>query len=126
MRSVLVVDDHVDLSEMVQYVLTHEGYRVILAHDTRSAISAAMRELPHLILLDVMLPDRDGVEMVRSLSKQEDTRNTPVVFLTDLISDKGAAGENNMVVDGETYPVLSKAIGQELLLERIKYFVENG
>ncbi len=126
MRSVLVVDDHIDLSEMVQYILTHEGYRVILAHDSRSALLAAARELPSLILMDIMLPDRDGAQTVRMLREREETKDIPVVFLTALASDESTGAENLIVVDGKTYSMLSKALGRDELLKRIKYFVENS
>ena len=126
MRSALVVDDHVDLSEIVQYILTHEGYRVILAHDVHSALIAAARELPHLILMDVTLPEQDGAQIVRTLRQQEDTQNTPVVFLTSSVNDESAWDEQRMPVDGKTYPVLSKTMGREELLKRIKSFVESN
>jgi two-component system OmpR family response regulator len=79
MKHVLVVDDEARIREVVQYALAREGFRVSLAEDGKSALELAAREAPDLVVLDVMLPDIDGLEVCRSLRRQ---CQTPVLFLS--------------------------------------------
>ena len=79
MKHVLVVDDEARIREVVQYALAREGFRVTLAVDGQSALDLAARESPDLIVLDVMLPDIDGLEVCRCLRRRS---QTPILFLS--------------------------------------------
>lgn len=79
MKHVLVVDDEARIREVVQYSLAREGFRVSLAADGQSALALAARELPDLVVLDVMLPDIDGLEVCRSLRR---SCQAPILFLS--------------------------------------------
>jgi|ERR1041384_296764 two-component system alkaline phosphatase synthesis response regulator PhoP len=81
MKTVLVVDDEKDILDLIKYNLEKEGYSVLQARNGRAALDLARQE-PHLILLDIMLPEFDGLEVLRRLKKDEKTRRIPVVFLT--------------------------------------------
>ncbi len=81
MKTVLVVDDEKDILDLIRYNLEKEGYSVLLARTGRAALELARQE-PHLILLDIMLPELDGLEVLRRLKKDEKTRRIPVMFLT--------------------------------------------
>ena len=77
---VLVVDDEETLSELVGLALRYEGWDVRAAADGLSAIAAAREFRPDLVVLDVMLPDIDGLEVLRRL--RADIERMPVLFLT--------------------------------------------
>jgi two-component system, OmpR family, response regulator len=77
---VLVVDDEDNITFLLSSALRHFGYAVEVAADGRSALQQARQQAPELILLDVMLPDVDGFEVLRRL--RGDGINTPVLFLT--------------------------------------------
>jgi len=62
---ILIVDDEDDILEFVSYNLRKEGYRVFIANNGRDAIKTAKEHLPHLIILDVMMPEMDGIETCR-------------------------------------------------------------
>ena len=81
-KKILIVDDEPDILEFLQYNLRKEGYQVITASDGQQAIQVAEREKPHLILLDIMMPEMDGVEACRLLRSRKEFDDTPIAFLT--------------------------------------------
>jgi diguanylate cyclase (GGDEF)-like protein len=87
---ILVVDDDRDIARFVELNLTLEGFEVEVAHDGAQALEMATANPPDLILLDVMMPVVDGVEVVRRLRAQTSTASVPVVMLTakSLSADK--------------------------------------
>lgn len=76
---ILVVDDEKPIAEILKFNLEKEGYEVICAHDGNDAIELAEKENPDLILLDIMLPGKDGNEVCREIRK---TQNMPIIMLT--------------------------------------------
>lgn len=79
---ILVVEDEPEIQELIRYNLTREGYRVCLATSGEEALAAVRRDPPDLILLDLMLPGVDGLEVCRRLKGDPATRAIPVVILT--------------------------------------------
>ena len=79
---VLVVDDEPDILDLLDYNLSKEGYKVKTASNGKKAVSMAAKFLPDLILLDIMMPNQDGVETCRQLRENPDLYNTFIVFLT--------------------------------------------
>ena len=77
---VLVVDDEPGITDLVAMVFRYEGLKVEVAHGGREALAIAAAFRPHLVVLDVMLPDLDGFEVLRRLSTDHD--RVPVIFLT--------------------------------------------
>ncbi len=81
-KTVLIIDDEKDLLELVGYNLEKEGFVVREAADGESGLTAAVRELPDVIILDLMLPGIDGLEVCRSLRSNERTARIPLIMLT--------------------------------------------
>jgi signal transduction histidine kinase/CheY-like chemotaxis protein len=81
-ESILVVDDIVPALEMLSRLLSNNGYNVLKAQNGRDAIAIAKSKLPDLILLDVMMPEMSGHEVMIHLSEDSTTRNIPVIFVT--------------------------------------------
>ena len=79
---VLVVDDDSDIVELLEYNLIKEGYSVLTASNGKKAIEIAKTFLPDLILLDIMMPQLDGIETGRILRQNPDIKNTYILFLT--------------------------------------------
>jgi two-component system phosphate regulon response regulator PhoB len=90
---ILVVDDEEDLLELVRYNLVKHGYQVECVGTGEDALKSARREPPDLIVLDLMLPAVDGLEVCRRLKSEPKTRDVPIVMLT-------AKGEDADVVAG--------------------------
>jgi two-component system alkaline phosphatase synthesis response regulator PhoP len=79
---ILIVDDEDDILEFVGYNLRKEGYIVITANNGNGAIKKATEHIPHLIILDVMMPEMDGIETCRELRLNPDLNNTIITFFT--------------------------------------------
>jgi two-component system phosphate regulon response regulator PhoB len=80
--TVLVIDDEKDLIELVQYNLQREGFEVLEARDGESGLSAARQHKPDLILVDLMLPGLDGLDVCRQLRGDPRTARIPLIILT--------------------------------------------
>lgn len=82
MERVLIVDDDPDIQRLVSYNLTQAGFQVSAAASGRTALESVQKQSPDLIILDVMLPDIDGLEVCRTLRNHDNTRRIPIVMLT--------------------------------------------
>jgi two-component system phosphate regulon response regulator PhoB len=115
-ESILVVDDEEDILELVNYNLTREGYNVSCAETGDQALKMARADMPDLILLDLMLPGTDGLEVCKILKNDPRTTSVPIVMLT-------AKGEEADIVTGlelgaDDY--VTKPFSPRVLLARIK------
>lgn len=81
-HKVLVVDDDPDIVELLEYNLEKEGYEVATAANGKMAIETARSFIPELVVLDIMMPQMDGIETARQLRAIPDFRNTYILFLT--------------------------------------------
>ena len=81
-RTVLIVEDERSLAEVLAFNLESEGYEVVVAHDGRDGLSKARSLLPDLVVLDLMLPELDGMEVCRELRGNARTRGVRVLMLT--------------------------------------------
>lgn len=114
--TILLVDDEKDILEFVGYNLNKEGYNVLTASNGEDAIKIAKKEIPQLILLDVMMPGIDGIETCDRLRALEEMEDTLVAFLT-------ARGEDYSQVagfDAGADDYITKPIKPKVLLSRIK------
>ncbi len=90
---ILVVEDEKDIRELIHFNLFTKNYSVVLAADGEEAIDIASKELPNLILLDIMLPKKNGIDVCLQLKAMNATKNIPIIMLT-------AKGEEEDVVKG--------------------------
>ena len=81
-ETILVVDDDLDILELLKMYLEPEGYDIRTASDGESAVQSACMDPPDLILLDVMMPHKDGFQVIKELKSIEHTKNVPVILLT--------------------------------------------
>ena len=81
-EKILIVDDEQDIVDAIEYQLKREGFRVSTAGDGAKALALAQKELPDAIVLDLMLPEMDGLEVCRALRGQEKTKAIPILMLT--------------------------------------------
>jgi two-component system phosphate regulon response regulator PhoB len=82
MQRVLIVEDEVDIADLIMFNLQRSGYEVLKAHDGISGTETAIRERPDLIVLDLMLPGRDGYSVFREIRRDARTSRIPVIMLT--------------------------------------------
>jgi DNA-binding response OmpR family regulator len=79
---ILVVEDESNIAHAIQYNLEKEGYRVSRAGDGAQGLKLAQTQLPSLVVLDLMLPQMDGLEICRLLKREEKTKNIPILMVT--------------------------------------------
>lgn len=112
---ILIADDEPDILEFVSYNLVKEGYQVSTAKNGAEAIELAKKIKPHLILLDIMMPELDGVEVCRELRAHPDFKNTIIAFLTARSEDYSQIV--GFEVGGDDY--ITKPIRPRVLTSRI-------
>ncbi|MDZ7692092.1 MAG: response regulator transcription factor [Balneolaceae bacterium] len=115
-QTILVVDDEQDLLDLIEYNLKKEGFDVLKAEDGEEGIEVARKHKPNLVLLDIMMPKMDGLEVVEVMRNDEDLKRTPIIFLT-------ARGDEKTEVEGldkggDDY--ITKPISTTKLISRIK------
>ncbi|HKJ97718.1 MAG TPA: response regulator [Desulfotignum sp.] len=115
-ETILIVDDEEDIIELIKYNLKNEGYDIRTAFTGEQAIKIARQALPDLIVLDLMLPGIDGLEVTRFLKNSAQTKELPIVMLT-------AKGEESDIVTGlelGANDYISKPFSPKELLARIR------
>jgi len=118
---VLVIDDDKDILDLLQYNLEKEGYQVVTIHDAREAVEATAAFHPDLILLDIMMPHHDGIDICRQIREKEHLQDIAILFLTARVEEYtevaafGAGGDDFII----------KPIRPRALLMRIKTTLER-
>ncbi len=90
MAKILIVEDDPLISRMYQKIFTFEQYEVVGAPDGEAGLDSARKEKPTMILLDVMMPKMNGLEVLERLKADPETKDIPVVMLTNLAGEKDA------------------------------------
>ncbi|HEY0009978.1 MAG TPA: response regulator transcription factor [Tepidisphaeraceae bacterium] len=121
-KKILLVDDEKDLVEMMSFNLKRHGYEIITAYNGVDALSFAEKEVPDLIVLDVMMPGLDGTTVVRRLKADPKLARIPVVMLT-------AKSEETDVVVGLTLGAddyITKPFSMKILMARLNTVLRRG
>ncbi len=115
-EKILVIEDEHDIRELISYNLESEGYDIIKAATGTEGVELARKKLPDLVLLDIMLPDIDGLEVCRKLKRDDSTKDIPIIMLT-------AKSEDSDVISGlelgaEDY--ITKPFSPRVLVARLR------
>ncbi len=114
-RKILVADDEPDILEIVSYNLIKEGYQVFTAKDGNEAIEKAIEVHPDLIILDIMMPYKTGVDVCRVLRSQTAFKTTLIIFLTALNDDTTQI--ESLEMGGDDY--ITKPVSPKVLISRV-------
>lgn len=114
-KKILIADDEPDILEILEYNLTVEGFTVIKAKDGDEALHLAKQQQPDLIILDVMMPRKTGMEVCQILRSQADFANTLIIILTALNDE--ASHLKGFEVGADDY--VSKPISPKVLISRV-------
>ncbi|WP_026724446.1 response regulator transcription factor [Flavobacterium sasangense] len=120
---ILLVDDEQDILEIVGYNLSQEGYQIVTASNGKEAIAKAKKEHPHLIIMDVMMPEMDGMEACENIRKIPELQDTIITFLTARSEDYSqVAGFDAGADDYIAKPIKPKVLVSKVqaLLRRLK------
>ena len=118
--AILVVDDDRRLAASIRRALAYEGYRVSLAEDGAGALRSARESLPDLVILDVMLPGMDGIEVCRRLRAGSET--LPIMMLTA----RDSVGDRVTGLDGGADDYLVKPFAYEELVARVRALLRRA
>ena len=113
---ILLVDDEPDIVEFLGYNLKKEGYTILTANNGKDAVEIAKKEIPHLIVLDVMMPDMDGIETCRELREQKNLQDVLIAFLTARSEDYTQIA--GFEVGADDY--ITKPIKPRVFISRVK------
>lgn len=119
---VLIVEDDPDIVELLQYTLEREGYPVLVAQNGEKGLAEARRRKPGLVILDLMLPGLDGLEVCKALKAEDSTKGIPIVMLT-------AKGEESDIVLGLEFGAddyVKKPFSPRELVARIRTVLRRG
>jgi CheY-like chemotaxis protein len=118
---ILIVDDEADFIELVKFRLSRLGCEFLVASDGVQALSQARQFKPALILLDILLPDLDGLSVCEILKRQPNTKKIPIIFMSALTGDVTKRSATMHAEDFFTKPLdlnrLEKRIGEILHCE---------
>jgi two-component system alkaline phosphatase synthesis response regulator PhoP len=126
--TILCVDDEPDILEILKYNLSNEGYNILTANNGLSAISKAKEIIPNLIIMDIMMPNMDGIEACEKLRADQKFNDTIIMFLTARGEDYShVAAYEAGADDYVTKPVKPKILVSKVkgLLRRLKKVIEN-
>jgi two-component system alkaline phosphatase synthesis response regulator PhoP len=126
---ILLVDDEPDIIEIVGYNLSQEGYQISTAINGKEAVAKAKKVLPHLIIMDVMMPEMDGMEACENIRKIPELSNVIITFLTARSEDYSqVAGFDAGADDYITKPIKPKLLVSKVkaLLRRLKETEQNS
>jgi DNA-binding response OmpR family regulator len=121
-RKILVVDDEPVLVETIAYNLEQAGFQVTTATDGSSGLEVARREKPDLIILDIMLPEMDGLEVCRQLRRERQTATTPIMMLTA----KGDEIDRVVGLEVGADDYVTKPFGRRELLARVRALLRRA
>ena len=116
-KSVLIVEDEGDIRELVQYNLEKEGFRVSVAETAEKGLEILENSQPDLLLLDIMLPGMDGLEVCRFLKSGKETSNVPIIMMS-------ARGEESDIVAGLELGA-DDYITKPLDLEKLLFLIDH-
>jgi two-component system alkaline phosphatase synthesis response regulator PhoP len=114
-KKILIADDEPDILEIIQYNLQNEGYEVVTAKNGNEAIDQAKRFNPDLIILDIMMPGKNGIEVCNVLRMQPAFNDTLIIFLTAL-SDEGTEVKG---LETGADDFLTKPISPKVLVSKV-------
>lgn len=121
-ETILIVDDERDITELIRYNLEKENFKTITVATGEDALSEAKRVRPDLIILDLMLPGVDGLEVCRKLSQDEATRTIPILMLTAKSEDSDIILGLEMGADD----YVTKPFSPKVLIARIRALLRRN
>ena len=119
MKKILVVEDNETNLYLIRYMLKKSGYEVIEARDGVSGVELAVKEKPDLIIMDIQLPDINGLEATKRIRTSEAGSDVPIVALTSY----AMAGDRDKALDAGCTGYIEKPINPEIFIKEIEKYL---
>ena len=115
MTKILLADDDSTLHEMYAERLKLEGFDIVSAYDGEEALGMAGKEMPDIILLDIMMPKINGIDVMKKLREDEKTAGIPIILLTALVQEINKI--KSMMKPGDSYLIKSEVMPADVIKE---------
>ncbi|PCI04943.1 MAG: response regulator [Flavobacteriaceae bacterium] len=121
MKKILIVDDEPNIVMSLEYLFKKEGFQVFIARDGEEALATISRDMPDLVLLDVMMPKVDGYQVIQYLKATEKLKNIKVIFLS--AKSKTSDIEKGLSLGADKY--IAKPFSTKKLVKEVKELVNT-
>ena len=121
-KRVLIVEDNADNMELITFILENYGYQTIRAFDGLAGVKAAEEEGFDFIILDIQLPDIDGIEVLKRVRAEGRNRQTPIIAMTSY----AMSGDRESLMAAGCDGYIEKPIDPSLVIDQINAIVEKG
>lgn len=115
-KRVLLIEDEPNIIEAIRFILSRDGWAVDTHSDGATALAAVSRRMPDVVILDAMLPNRSGFEILRDLRDQAETASLPVLMLTA----RGQAKDRERAEEAGVSHYMTKPFSNSEVLERVR------
>ncbi len=122
MKKILIVDDEADVVEVIEMLLKSEAYDVLKAYDGKEALGILEDDTPDLVILDIMMPEIDGVEVCRRMRKLEKMKEVPIIMFSAKLSAQDKKNSFDAGADG----FITKPFNARGFISGIKTYLELG
>lgn len=119
-KKILVVDDSPVTQRLYRRIFENAGYEVQEAYSGEECLRSVAAQVPDIILMDVILPDIDGKDVVQKINSPESAREVPVIFITNTLSSENDKGYETIIVDGRNYRAFAKPIHVSKLISVVR------
>lgn len=116
MKKVLVIEDNADNMKLITFILEKNGYSTIRAENGTTGIELALKEKPDFVLLDIQLPDMDGLEVLKAVRKSEIDGGIPVIAITSY----AMSGDRERLIEAGCNGYLEKPIDPVTVMSQIR------
>ena len=118
MKTALVIEDNEDNMKLITFILEKNGYSTIMAENGKTGIELAIKERPDFILLDIQLPDVDGMEVLKAIRGSEANGEIPIIAITSY----AMSGDREKLLQAGCNGYIEKPIDPETIIAQIKQF----
>lgn len=121
MQRVLIIEDNEDNMKLITFILERHGYRTLRAETGREGIEQVRREKPDLVLLDIQLPDMDGIEVLKAIRCSEADGDLPIIAVTSY----AMSGDRQHLMDAGCNGYIEKPINPQTIVDEIRRYAGN-
>ena len=118
-KKILIVEDEPNISKLVKFIIEKHGFEVLQAFVGIEGIELAKKEKPHLIVLDVMMPNMDGFEVAENLTQMDETKDIPILMLSSAAQYK----DKVKGIESGAIDYITKPFDKDELISKIKEYI---
>ena len=122
----MVVDDDNTMVKLLEKQLGSAGHKIIGNLSGEGVMKRLELDTPDLFVLDLMFPETDGVQIAQQIRAREETKTTPIIFITSTLGVENDDGDEHLEVDGEKFPIFAKPLHVPKLLATVRKAINRA